>query len=118
MGLKGYMLWAMGQLDSNEQSPTEVLFARRRQRPRALLAADISGQHFVEHSGPLRVERHAGRREALQLHHSLPGRISRRRCRGVGRVEKPEPRGVALQVAFERQTLKPAFHLIGYRLWV
>jgi hypothetical protein len=25
---------------------------------------------------------------------------------------------VALQVAFERQTLKPAFHLIGYRLWV
>jgi hypothetical protein len=27
-------------------------------------------------------------------------------------------RGVALQVAFERQTLKPVFHLIGYRLWV
>jgi hypothetical protein len=26
--------------------------------------------------------------------------------------------GVALQVAFERQTLKPIFHLIGYRLWV
>jgi hypothetical protein len=26
--------------------------------------------------------------------------------------------GVALQVAFERQTLKPVFHLIGYRLWV
>jgi hypothetical protein len=26
--------------------------------------------------------------------------------------------GVALQVAFERQILKPAFHLIGYRLWV
>jgi hypothetical protein len=26
--------------------------------------------------------------------------------------------GVALQVAFERQTLKPAFHLIGVRLWV
>jgi hypothetical protein len=24
---------------------------------------------------------------------------------------------VALQVAFERQTLKPVFHLIGYRLW-
>jgi hypothetical protein len=28
------------------------------------------------------------------------------------------PRGVALQVAFERQTLKPVFHSIGYRLWV
>jgi hypothetical protein len=27
-------------------------------------------------------------------------------------------RGVALQVAFERQTLKPVFHLIGFRLWV
>jgi hypothetical protein len=26
--------------------------------------------------------------------------------------------GVALQVAFERQILKPVFHLIGYRLWV
>jgi hypothetical protein len=28
------------------------------------------------------------------------------------------PRVVAVQVAFERQTLKPVFHLIGYRLWV
>jgi hypothetical protein len=27
-------------------------------------------------------------------------------------------RGVALQVAFERQTLKPVFRLIGFRLWV
>jgi hypothetical protein len=27
-------------------------------------------------------------------------------------------RDVALQVAFERQTLKPVFHLIGCRLWV
>jgi hypothetical protein len=26
--------------------------------------------------------------------------------------------GVALQVAFERQILKPVFHLIGFRLWV
>jgi hypothetical protein len=25
---------------------------------------------------------------------------------------------VALQVGFERQTLKPGFHLIGHRLWV
>jgi hypothetical protein len=31
----------------------------------------------------------------------------------------PEPsHAVALQVEFERQTLKPVFHLIGYRLWV
>jgi hypothetical protein len=27
-------------------------------------------------------------------------------------------RAVALQVAFERQTLKPVLRLIGYRLWV
>jgi hypothetical protein len=27
-------------------------------------------------------------------------------------------RGEALQVAFERQTLKPVFQLIGYRLWL
>jgi hypothetical protein len=30
----------------------------------------------------------------------------------------PLVRAVALQVAFERQTLKPVFQLIGYRLWV
>jgi hypothetical protein len=29
-----------------------------------------------------------------------------------------ERRVVALQVAFERKTLKPVFHLIRYRLWV
>jgi hypothetical protein len=27
-------------------------------------------------------------------------------------------REVALQVEFERQILKPVFHLIGFRLWV
>jgi hypothetical protein len=32
--------------------------------------------------------------------------------------ESAGARGVALQVAFEKQTLKPVFHLIGYRLWV
>jgi hypothetical protein len=30
----------------------------------------------------------------------------------------PLARDVALQVEFERQTLKPVFHLIGVRLWV
>jgi hypothetical protein len=32
--------------------------------------------------------------------------------RGLARLD------VALKVAFERQTLKPIFYLIGYRLWV
>jgi hypothetical protein len=31
---------------------------------------------------------------------------------------KGEKRVVALQVEFERQILKPVFHLIGFRLWV
>jgi hypothetical protein len=38
-------------------------------------------------------------------------------AQGQGR-ERHCARGVALQVASERQTLKPVFHLIGYRLWV
>jgi hypothetical protein len=33
-------------------------------------------------------------------------------------VRDDNPRSVALQVEFERQILKPVFHLIGYRLWV
>jgi hypothetical protein len=40
---------------------------------------------------------------------------------GVGDGElhvRDERHGVALQVEFERSTLKPVFHLIGYRLWV
>jgi hypothetical protein len=42
----------------------------------------------------------------------------------VNWIQRVQPRqghgvhGVALQVAFERQTLKPVFRLIGYRLWV
>jgi hypothetical protein len=35
-------------------------------------------------------------------------------CRGTIRRRG---RAVALQVAFERQILKPGFHYIGYRLW-
>ena len=73
MGLKGYRLWAMGQLDSNVQRPTVL-------------------QH--QHGEDLR---------------------------GHGRQPQAEVvvhRCVALQVEFERQNLKPVFHLIGYRLWV
>jgi hypothetical protein len=35
-----------------------------------------------------------------------------------GRVRLPHHRVVALQVEFERQSLKPVFHIIGFRLWV
>jgi hypothetical protein len=37
---------------------------------------------------------------------------------GEKAADDAQGRGVALQVEFERQTLKPVFHLIGYRLWV
>ena len=66
MGLKGYMLWVMGQLDSTCRAPPQVAKAR--------------GEHAAD--------------------------------------EQVAHRDVALQVAFERQTLKPVFHLIGVRLWV
>ena len=38
--------------------------------------------------------------------------------RRAGRAHGLRLRVVALQVAFERRTLKPAFQLMGYRLWV
>jgi hypothetical protein len=34
------------------------------------------------------------------------------------RLRRRQILAVALQVAFERQILKPVFHLIGYGLWV
>jgi hypothetical protein len=57
MGLKGYRLWVMGQLDSNVQSPTEG------------------------------------------------------HGRGDAHLDQQVLLGVAVQVAFERQTLKPVFSL-------
>jgi hypothetical protein len=41
-----------------------------------------------------------------QVLHALAGRLAH------------FSRYVALQVEFERQILKPVFHLIGFRLWV
>jgi hypothetical protein len=65
MGLKGYRLWVMGQLDSTCTAPPVVLFVR--------------------------------------APHDPPGG-----CGGGGALGRL---GVALQVAFERQTLKPGFSL-------
>jgi hypothetical protein len=36
----------------------------------------------------------------------------------MGQLDSTAEPHLALQVAFERQTLKPVFHLIGDRLWV
>jgi hypothetical protein len=77
MGLEGYRLWVMGQLDSTCRALPHVVHAHH-------LAV------VVQVADPPR--------RRLPLRRSL--------------------RVVALQVAFERQTLKPVFHLIGYRLWV
>jgi hypothetical protein len=57
-------------------------------------------------------------------HRDVPAAVFvevRKRARDVVRVVQlgDGQRGVAaLQVEFERQTLKPVFHLIGFRLWV
>jgi hypothetical protein len=80
MGLKGYRLWVMGQLDSNVQSPTAA--ASRLSR--------VSNSAATAEEG---------------------GGASSNRVMSASRA-------VAVQVAFERQTLKPVFHLIGYSLWV
>jgi hypothetical protein len=70
MGLKGYRLWVMGQLDSTCRSPPLAVLGR------ASAAAGSPGGGGV----------------------SLGGNPKRARA-------------VALQVAFERQTLKPVFSL-------
>jgi hypothetical protein len=74
MGLKGYRLWDMGQLDSTCRAPPHV-------GPRKL--AQVDG---VMHGDVTRT-RHL-QREHLRRHLV-----------------------VAMQVAFERRTLKPAFSL-------
>jgi hypothetical protein len=58
-----------------------------------------------------------------QLHgHEAHGLLGRHQhglgVRSGGSRGNVSGHGVALQVAFERQTLKPVFRLIGYRLWV
>jgi hypothetical protein len=41
MGSKGYRLWAMGQLDSNVQSPTAVQHLRHRLHPQGVARAEV-----------------------------------------------------------------------------
>jgi hypothetical protein len=55
---------------------------------------------------------------AFNVHAAPPRLGGEREALVEGVVDDGRRRDVALQVAFERQTLKPAFHLIGYRLWV
>jgi hypothetical protein len=87
MGLKGYRLWVMGQLDSTRRAP-----------PRRKVGTFHKLYFPVETSLD-------DSRYGVHGTNLTPG------------SDTPY-RGVALQVAFERQTLKPDFHLIGYRLWV
>jgi hypothetical protein len=64
---------------------------------------------------------HHGPEEVVEVALAAAG-LQRGPHRGVGpddpRRRRAARLGVALQVAFERQTLKPVFRLIGYRLWV
>ena len=84
MGLKGYRLWDMGQLDSTCRAPHH--YARQ----------EAVGKRGEQH--PLRSVVGGGvvvRQAAEPLLRAVERRIL----------------GVALQVAFERQTLKPVFSL-------
>jgi hypothetical protein len=100
MGLKGYRLWVMGQLDSTCRAPTRYgrkLASYTRTRRTYGCARDVQRRGQERHGDPF-----VGALQAPPAVHVKP------------------PRAVALQVAFERQTLKPVFQLqlIGYRLWV
>jgi hypothetical protein len=116
MGLKGYRLWAMGQLDSTCRAPPRTPPPRRRRippppPPRSVGAPAPPPPRTGPCTAPPRRQPRKGR--SPDTPHPRP-RIRRRgkRRRRTGTLL------VALQVAFERQTLKPVFHLIGYRLWV
>jgi hypothetical protein len=66
MGLKGCRLWAMGQLDSNVQSPTDeagagagaagavVVAALARDWPAAILPISVIRRRFTSHPPPAR----------------------------------------------------------------
>jgi hypothetical protein len=97
-----------------EQREQAVEVGRGQRRPRRLVREH--GQHEAQQQplhGLLR------RRGALRGEErgEQPRGKRRRQRRALPAREEPG-RGVALQVAFERQILKPVFHLIGYRLWV
>ena len=109
MGLKGYRLWVMGQLDSNVQRPTEFLqrdggveaHEAGRARDVAVKVAFVlkPGNHLI---GSIKVEtKRFQARWVNWIRLALPHRDEHRHL----------ARGVALQVAFERQTLKPDFSL-------
>jgi hypothetical protein len=90
MGLKGYRLWGMGQRDSTCRAPTALKY-------------------------PTHLSVHCTTRRTLSLS-SIDS--VRKLTKLKSSTSSHSPRVVALQVASERQTLKPGFHLIGYMLWV
>jgi hypothetical protein len=123
MGLKGYRLWAMGQLDSTCRAPPST-------PPGALGPALLALMGTPRPSASRR--RSAcmdGIGRSSPMSSNDGGEDMSRRCLSAaapaprplptagGGVLMPSRRCVALQVAYERQILKPDFHLIGYRLW-
>ena len=107
MGLKGYRLWVMGQLDSMCRAPPHAVDHPLEQRDRGLVV-------LVLH---LRF----GARGAFQVvhEHLAHAREEHQHQRGVTRGRYGRGGGgtflgflvVAVQVAFKRQTLKPVFSL-------
>jgi hypothetical protein len=103
MGLKGYRLWVMGQLDSTCRAPPRHL----RRHLQDVIERRVALQQFEQQ-----------RRIGVDPGAGFPAGFESSRDIKHALFWERQDLGVALQVAFERQTLKPVFHLIGYRLWV
>jgi hypothetical protein len=118
MGLKGYRLWGMGQLDSNVQVPTAADVRARHGEARHGLGRGSAPQTKTP-VGPRRDQGRAsladdtglasGRHGKRHTHATIPALV----CAASTNASRPVDvsHTVALQVAFERQTLKPVFSL-------
>jgi hypothetical protein len=102
----------MGQLDSTCRAPPRL------QVPLGDATREMN-EHLVVVSGAVHTLKSKNLRKPVFL---LCTTVEAHSSAWFNRVQQPSPHTphlvVALQVAFERQTLKPVFHLIGYRLWV
>jgi hypothetical protein len=110
MGLKGYRLWAMGQLDSTCRAPPP------RPAPRSVVAqVEFERGTFETRIG---IQREGFETSRFQAYGSTWFTVHRPTAQPsswlVGKRERRSERcfhAVALQVAFERQILKPVFSL-------
>jgi hypothetical protein len=109
MGLKGYRLWVMGQLDSTCKAPPRAPPCRMspRRGSTTQTQAPIGRRRNLAHAIGSHVQ--GGPMDGMQSYtHNPPTHAVHRLVVVAARALLL---GVALQVAFERQTLKPVFSL-------